>query len=231
MEPKDRIILPLDVDNLRSADALVRELAPYVGFFKIGLELISSVGGSVAVDFVHERGGKVFYDGKFDDIPNTVGRAAKAVAGQRVAAFNLHASAGRDAIAAAVANKGNSLVWGVTVLTSIAEDECTRIFGHPPFAKVRQFGHYLVEAGADGMICSPQELEFLSMDDKLRSFTKVTPGIRAKDAPPDDQRRTMTAGEAVRAGATYLVIGRPITTASSPVDAAKAFANEIAAAV
>ena len=94
MEAKDRIIVALDVDSLDKAKSLVESLAPHVGCFKVGLELLTAVGGPKVVEFVHSLGGQVFYDGKFDDIPNTVGGAAKAVAGPNVQVFNVPASAG-----------------------------------------------------------------------------------------------------------------------------------------
>src|SRR3989338_9665755 len=101
MKAEDKIIVALDVDDLEKVKSLIEELAPYVGCFKIGLELISSVGGPQAVKFVHSLGGEVFYDGKFNDIPNTVGRASKAVSELGVKMFNVHASAGIEAMKAA----------------------------------------------------------------------------------------------------------------------------------
>lgn len=232
MEVKDRIIVALDVPSLEQAGQLIAELAPYVGCFKVGLELLTAEGGPSAVRFVHEHGGQVFYDGKFCDIPNTVGNAAKAAARLGVKMFNVHASAGQKAIEAAVANKGGSLVLGVTVLTSIGKmedgtDECLSIFGGEVSAKVKQFAQMLADAGADGIICSPKELGVLN------DFTllKITPGVRPEWAAAGDQKRIMTPAEAIKAGATALVIGRPITKPpegiGTPADAAKKIAEEI----
>lgn len=234
MEIKDRIIVALDVSSLKQAGQLIAELAPYVGCFKIGLELLTAEGGPNVVHFVHEHGGQIFYDGKFCDIPNTVGNAARAVAGLGVKMFNVHASAGQKAIEAAVANRGASLLFGVSVLTSIGKmedgtDECLSIFGDVVSAKVKQFARMLANAGADGIICSPKELEVL----EDFALLKITPGVRPKWAAAGDQKRIMTPSEAIKAGATALVIGRPITKPPAEIgtraDAAKKIAEEIAA--
>lgn len=233
MQAKDRIIVALDVGNLNSARSLVENLAPYVGCFKVGLELVTAVGAPQVIQFVHELGGQVFYDGKFDDIPNTVGKASKAVTDFNVRMFNVHASAGIEAMMAAVANKGQSLVLAVTVLTSLEENNAHLIFGGPSKAKVLQYARDAKLAGCDGVICSPQELELLGKQKELGGLIKVTPGVRPEWAAVGDQKRVMTPAEAINAGATALVIGRPITQPpaeiGSPVDAAKKIAEEISA--
>ena len=231
MEAKDRIIVALDVDNLDKAASLVENLAPYVGCFKVGLELLTAVGAPKVVEFIHSFGGQVFYDGKFDDIPNTVGAAAKVVAAMNVKMFNVHASAGVEAMMAAVANKGRSLVLAVTVLTSLEENNVHLIFGGPSKAKVLQFTRDAKIAGCDGVICSPQELGLLGKQKELGELLKVTPGVRPEWTTADDQKRIMTPAEAIMAGADALVIGRPITKPpaeiGTPVDAAKKIAEEI----
>lgn len=233
MEMKDRIIVALDVDNLDKARSLVEILASYVGCFKVGLELLTAVGAPQVVKFVHGLGGKIFFDGKFDDIPNTVGGAAKAVAGMNVKMFNVHASAGIEAMMAAVSNKGQSLVLAVTVLTSFEENNAHLVFGAPSNAKVLQLARDAKLAGCDGIICSPQELELLRRQKELAGLLMVTPGVRPEWAAAGDQKRIMTPAEAIRAGATALVIGRPITKPpaeiGTPADAAKRIAEEIAA--
>lgn len=245
MEAKDRIILPLDVDSIPKAIALVKQLKDYVGPFKVGLELIYSMLASLLVKDGAEAvgnlnqirelfwllGAQEFIDSKLADIPNTVGGASLAISKMGPKMFNIHASAGRDAVAKAVANKGSALVLGVTVLTSIAEKECESIFGEKPGPKVQQFAKMLADVGADGIICSPQELELLNLSNLL----KATPGVRPLWAAVGDQKRVMTPGEAIKAGASYLVIGRPITQPPAeiggPVEAAKKIAEEIAAAL
>lgn len=250
MEPKDRIIVALDVDDPIRAMSLVEDLASRVGCFKIGLEFINSMLASLIAPKAQELAvgnlqtirelfkllkGNILWDGKFDDIPNTVGGASKGVVRIGVKMFNVHASAGKEAVAQAVANKGNSLVLGVTVLTSIAEDECVSIFGDKPDNKVLHFARMLNEAGADGIICSPKELATLSGASAFDGLLKVTPGVRPAWAAKGDQKRVMTPADAIKAGADYLVIGRPIRQPpeeiGSPVEAAKKIAEEIAGAI
>ncbi|MDO8461961.1 MAG: orotidine-5'-phosphate decarboxylase [Deltaproteobacteria bacterium] len=231
MTPSDRIIVALDVDNLEKAKGLVEGLSPHVGCFKVGLELITAAGAPQVVKFIHTLGGEIFFDGKFDDIPNTVGAASKAVAAMGVKMFNVHASCGIESMKAAVANKGKSLLLAVTVLTSIDEKTCQHIFGKSPAEKVLQLALDAAEAGVDGIICSPKDLSSLSKESKLKNLMKVTPGVRPDWASKGDQKRTMTPAEAIRAGATALVIGRPITSPpteiGTPVDAAKKILEEI----
>lgn len=243
MKAKDRIIAALDVDSPNEALSLVQDLGPHVGCFKIGLQFINAMLGSIIVpekepealsglrkirDLFTALDGNVLWDGKFDDIPNTVGDASQEVVKIGVKMFNLHVSAGEEAIKRAVASRRNSLVLGVTVLTSIDEKECVSIFGDKPGNKVLQFAKTLIGAGADGVICSPKELRLLS---QYRQLLKVTPGIRPDWAQREDQKRVMTPGEAIKAGANFLVIGRPIrkppAEIGSPVDAAKNIAEEI----
>ncbi|MBI4121291.1 MAG: orotidine-5'-phosphate decarboxylase [Parcubacteria group bacterium] len=231
VDPKEKNIVALDVSDLSEAGSLVRDLAPYVGGFKIGLELATAVGGPQAVTFVHTLGGRVFYDGKFCDIPNTVGRAAKAVAAMGVKMFNVHASCGVPAMAAAVENKGDSLVLAVTLLTSLSEDDVNVLFGGPSKVKVLQLARDAMRAGCDGVICSPQELEFLRSHEDLAHFPFYTPGVRPAGVGKQDQKRVMTPYEAIRAGAHALIIGRPITADPDPVAAAKRINAEIALAL
>ncbi len=253
MNPKDRIIVALDVNNLDDARLLVENLSPCVGGFKIGLQLMTAVGGPHATKFVHSLGGQVFYDGKFHDIPNTMGEAAKEVSDLGVKMFNVHASAGTTAMRAAVANKGKSLALAVTVLTSLNAKDIFET-GYPsqwpgveglehyyPYdlnghayiqPLVKQMARCAKVAGCDGIICSAKELEFLGRDEELKSLLKVTPGIRPAWAASNDQKRTMTPAQAIAAGADYIVIGRPITNPpaeiGTPVDAVKRIIEEIA---
>lgn len=235
MDVKDRIIVALDVNDLDEVESLVRELAPHVGYFKVGLQLLTSVGAPKVVEFLHSLNGRVFLDGKFDDIPNTVGEAAQAVSLLGVAMFNVHASAGIEAMMAAVHHKRNSCVLAVTVLTSLEENNAHLIFGAPSKAKVLQLARDAKLAGVDGIICSPQELELLAKQKELGEFLKVTPGVRPEWAAVGDQKRVMTPGDAIAAGATALVIGRPITKppkeVGGPADAAQRIAEEITIAL
>ena len=232
MSAKDKIIVALDVDNLEDAGTLIGQLAPHVGCFKIGLELMTSVGAPEAVRFIHQRGGRVFLDGKFNDIPATVGKAAKAAARLGVTMFNVHASAGVEAMRAAAANKGSSLLLAVTVLTALDEGACRSIFGAAPDEAVLRFAQDAREAGVDGIICSPRDLGALGKDRRFDKLLKVTPGVRPAWASPGDQKRVMTPKEAVEMGATALVIGRPITNPpaeiGSPAEATRRILAEIA---
>jgi orotidine-5'-phosphate decarboxylase len=210
---RDKIIVALDASSREEAEPLIQKIAPHVGCFKIGLELITALGAPEAVQLVHQYQGGVFFDGKFADIPNTVGKAAAVVShALKVRMFNLHASCGIKAMQAAVrASNGLSIVLAVSVLTSLDEENAHLIFGAPVKAKVLQFARDATSAGCDGIICSPQELAFLAKHEELKSLAKVTPGIRPCWAVANDQERITTPGDAIRAGATMLVVGRPIT--------------------
>lgn len=169
MEPKDCLIVPLDVKSPSAALALIDELSLYVGKFKVGLELLMSILSYVA--FSHGEGavtevrrlfselrGRVFFDGKFHDIPNTVGGAADAIRMFEAWAFDVHASGGSEAIVAAAAVKHEANLLAVTVLTSLNSTQCMSIFGGTPTAKVEQFAQLAQKAGADGVVCSPGEI-------------------------------------------------------------------------
>ena len=242
MQAKDRIIVALDVDHPEKALELATKLKPLVGSFKIGLELITAMLASIlGRDYMVAQsnmqkirelfellGRQFFWDGKFKDIPNTVAAVSKIV-GQiiKVGMFNVHASSGIKGMMAAADNKGGSKVLAVTVLTSHEENNAFFDYGAPSKAKVLQYARDAKLAGCDGVICSPQELALLNDQPELVGLQKVTPGIRSPEDPPDDQKRTMTAHEAILAGADALVIGRPITKAASPVDAVRGIVEQI----
>jgi orotate phosphoribosyltransferase len=230
---RKRIVLALDVDTLDKALDLVRRLHPYVGMFKVGLELLTAEGAPQVVKAIKEAGGEVFYDGKFDDIGNTIGAATKAAAKHGVKIINLHASATMPAMLEAVKNKGRAKIYAVTVLTSIDEPNSNIIFGGPTKAKVLQMAREATLAGCDGIICSPQELEMLGACPELSSLKKMTPGIRPAFSQVNDQKRIMTPAEAIKAGAHLLVIGRPITKPDgmTPEEAAQKVLEEVASAL
>lgn len=173
---------------------------------------------------------RLFLDGKFADIPTTVGKATKAMHGLCARMFTVHASSSVSAMRRAVENKNSSIALAVGVLTSYEENDAHLTFGKPVKAAMLQFARYAVSAGFDGIVTSPRELAFLrKYDEEFSGLLKVATGIRHKNSPPDDQEpeRTMTAGDAIRAGADYLVVGRPITNASDPVEEARLIAREI----
>lgn len=242
MQAKDRIIVAVDVDHPDKAIKIVTELSPFVGSFKIGLELITAMLASILVldeaealmnakkvrEFFRLLGRQFFWDGKFKDIPNTIGAVAKIVGHMiKVGIFNVHATAGIKGMMAAVANRGQSKVLAVTVLTSHEENNAFLEYGGPSKAKVLQYARDAKLAGCDGIICSPQELLLLDDQPELNGLSKITPGIRSPEDPPDDQRRTMSPYEAILAGANGLVIGRPITQAVSPSLTADKISQEI----
>lgn len=240
MDPKDRIWLALDVSDAQQAVTLYEELGPYIGLPKIGLELFTSVyasllspltQGNEAVAMMHDfraffrlLGGNFFADIKQDDIPETLRKVTLAIQALAPRYLNVHASAGPGSIKAVIDNKGESQVLGVTVLTSINPDDCISIFGDTRNNKVRAFANMLLELGADGIICSAQELEYLAGYPELAVLKKVTPGIRpdwkvyaeklglpAPEVKKDDQAVPLTPGKAIEYGAYALVIGRPLT--------------------
>lgn len=234
-DPKEHLFVALDMDDLESAGKLIEEIGAEVSGFKVGLQMITRVGPPAAVKFVLDRGGDVFLDGKFHDIPNTMAKAAAAAASLGVMMFNVHAAAGIDAMMAAVENKGNAKVLAVTVLTSF-DEECGNLsLGGPTKVKVLQFARDAKLACCDGVVCSPQELALLGKRKELGpNFLKVTPGVRPPWASANDQKRIMTPGEAIMAGATDLVVGRPIyappAEISSPLEAVKRIKDEMAQA-
>lgn len=256
MQAKDRILVALDVSSLATAQRLVAELAPYVGGFKVGLQLTTAEGAPQVVRAVRYTGGRVMLDLKLHDIPATMAGAVRAASSFEADFLTIHASAGPKGIAEAVAHRGGTKILGVTVLTSHDAAECRDIYGEDPSEKVFRFAEWLAEAGADGIVCSPRELTAVqsirtnlseiragryhmpaaSIDRAERisraftAFTKVIPGIRPDWASTGDQHRAMTPGEAVRAGANYLVIGRPILkppAGMTPIEAAQRIAEEI----
>jgi len=247
MQPKDRIIVALDVDTPEAAIKLVSELKPHVGMFKIGMQLIYSMfagmvtgtDGAALEIFARSRElfglvkGQLFTDLKFHDIFNTVAGAAKAISPINSAMFNLHASADVDAMMGAVANKSNSRVLAVTVLTSLGEEVVHLIYGDPAKGKVLEFARNAKLAGVDGLVCSPQEVTMLRSRRELKGMILVTPGIRPVWASKDDQTRVGTPAGAIEVGADYLVIGRPITNPPAeigfPVDAVHKIVEEIVA--
>lgn len=243
--PYERIIVALDVDTPAEAMRLVELLHEYVGGFKIGLELLMAmitlfVTAASETEAHFQVGtirslfamldGKLFLDGKFHDIPNTVGKATKAMRGLCARMFTVHATASISAMRRAVENKGSSIALAVGVLTSYEENDAHLTYGKPVKAAMLQFARYAVSAGFDGIVTSPRELVFLrKYEDEFSSLLKVATGIRHKNSPLDDQEpeRTMAAGEAIKAGADYLVVGRPVTEATDPVEEARLIAREI----
>jgi orotidine-5'-phosphate decarboxylase len=219
------ICAALDVPDPQAAQRLAERLAGHVGLFKVGLELFVAHGRE-AVDAVRRSGLPIFLDLKLHDIPQTVESAARAVAGLGVEYVTVHASGGAEMIRAARRALPRTKLLAVTALTSLGPEDFDAI-GLARDA-VQRLARLALGAGADGVVCSPQEVAALR-DALGRGPLLVVPGIRPAGAAAGDQRRTGTPAEAVRAGASILVIGRPLRDAPDPAAAADAIAREIAA--
>ena len=234
---RTKLIVALDFPVLREAVAMAEKLAGVADMFKVGLELFSAEGPE-ALRAVAEIGGPVFYDSKLLDIPNTVAGAAAGITGACVAMFNVHATGGAEMMEAAVGAASEKaeqlaiprpLVLGVTVLTSIDEDVLTQIgVARSMREQVTALAQMARRAGLDGVVASPHEIRDVK-EACGEDFLVVTPGIRPATSERGDQKRVMTPGEAARAGADYIVVGRPITRAGDPAEAAVLIAQELAA--
>jgi orotidine-5'-phosphate decarboxylase len=214
--PRERFIVALDVPTKAEALALVRQLSPHPGLFKIGLQLYTAAGPEM-VRAVRDLGGRVFLDLKLHDIPNTVGCAIESAGSLGVEMFTLHLSGGRAMIEAAVrAAAPEMLLLGVTVLTSANEETLREVGVNSSLPEqVLRLAQLGVESGISGLVASAHELLPLRSAHGSK-ITIVTPGIRPAGSPAGDQKRTMTAAEAIRMGADFLVVGRPITAATDP---------------
>lgn len=239
LEGKRRIAVALDFDQRDDLLAAARLLQGEVGTFKLGLEAFTSHGPGLVRDLVG-MGAPVFLDLKLHDIPNTVGGAAAAAARTGASIVNVHASGGPEMMRvagerarAAAAAEGLPVprVIAVTVLTSLdgATLDAVGLRGTPREAVLR-LAVLAREAGLDGVVCSPEEIEAIRGACGL-DFFLVVPGVRPAGTDPGDQKRIATPGAAARSGADLLVIGRPILKAPDPVAAARAIAAEIDAAL
>ena len=236
------VCLPLDgLHTLEAVDALVEELSPFVGLFKVGKESFTRFGPAV-VERVQGRGGGVFLDLKYHDIPNTVKGAARAATELGVSIFNVHASGGVAMMAAALEGVREAMgsggagagerprVIAVTVLTSIDEETLNWECGVPGPVEdqVLRLARLAEGAGLDGVVCSAADMHALK--GQLRpSFLFVTPGIKGTTTPGgEDQKRVLTPGRAVAEGSSLLVVGRAITGAPDRRQAAREVLDDIA---
>jgi len=233
-----RLIVALDTDRREDALALVRTLQPAVRSFKIGLQLFTAHGPEIVRE-VAATGADIFLDLKFHDIPNTVAGAVYSTAGlPGVSLMTLHGSGGRRMMEAAVKARDGwaagqaggtprPRLLGVTVLTSMGTEDLAEVgVPAPPDQQVERLATLARQAALDGLVCSPLEvgaLRALLGPDLLL----ITPGIRPAGAETGDQRRVSTPAAALAAGASHLVIGRPITAAPSPLDAAHSILAEL----
>lgn len=236
---RQRLIFALDVDNFEDAKTWVERLAGKVGVFKVGKQLFTRCGPEV-VRMASDSGAEVFLDLKYHDIPNTVAKAGLEALKLGVRMFNVHALGGREMMEALVAEvdaavpRGTPerpLLLAVTILTS-SNDETLREIGidRPVAEMVPRLARLAKEAGMDGVVASPKEVGLIR-EACGEDFVIVTPGVRPSFASQDDQKRVTTPADALRAGADYLVIGRPISAAANPVEAADCIIEEMQTAL
>ena len=211
---RPEVILALDVDTLEIAAAFVDKLYPKIKIFKVGSHLFTAYGPKV-IEMLHKKGAQVFLDLKYLDIPNTVAGAVAAAVLLKVKMLTLHISGGVEMLEAAVAAAARQakvskvtkpLLIGVTILTSQAAE----------VKEVLALAKIGVSSGLDGVVCSVREAAVLRQKIK-KDFVIITPGLRMNNSVRDDQKRTATAGQAVKAGSNFLVIGRPILKARDPL--------------
>ena len=230
-----RLIVALDVRSLEEAKKLVETLGETVNFYKVGMELFYRVGSSV-LRYLTAQGKEVFLDLKLHDIPNTVAEGLCSLMDEKVSLLNVHASGGYMMMKTAAkrlkeeaTRRGISAprIIAVTVLTSLGEAEWREMGQTEPIAeKVVRLAKLAQRAGLDGVVASPQEAAAIRRACG-NDFIIVTPGIRPLEATPDDQSRVASPAEALRNGATHLVVGRPVRTADNPHAAAQAILEEM----
>ncbi|HEY6185608.1 MAG TPA: orotidine-5'-phosphate decarboxylase [Terriglobales bacterium] len=229
LTPRDRLIVALDVSSAAAARKIVAAVGESVSTFKVGMQLYTAEGPGLVRELV-AAGRKVFLDLKYHDIPNTVASAVKEAAGLGVSMLTVHAGGGskmlRGAVEAAAANP-SLIVLAVSVLTSMDEDDLHEISVQGSVEKqVLSLGKLALDAGCQGLVSSAKEAPALrkSYGEK---FALITPGVRPAGLEHGDQARVVTPAQAVQAGASHIVVGRPITGAANPQQAAKNIIDEI----
>jgi len=233
---RHRLIFALDVESFAESEELVKLLAKEVGVFKVGKQLFLHSGPEV-VRMIHRHGGDVFLDLKFHDIPHTVAKAGAEAARLGVRFFDLHASGSFEMMERTHAEvvrvcrrEGirRPKILAVTVLTSLGKSDLRRVGIEPDVEhQVVRLARLAKRAGMDGVVASPLEIGRIRRECG-RSLLIVTPGVRPPSDTRDDQKRVMTPHEAMRAGADYLVIGRPIRDAKDPLAAAREVVADMA---
>jgi orotidine-5'-phosphate decarboxylase len=225
--PTDKFIIALDTDSPKAALDLASHLKGEVSFFKVGLQLFAREGPNIVRE-LRRLGVDVFLDLKMHDIPKTVANAIIAARDLEARFVSIHTVGGAEMISAAVeAVKGSRTeLLGITVLTSLDDHALREIgFDHSATGQVLHLARLATKSGLSGLVCSPLEIEpirqQLGNDMKL-----VTPGIRSGKEEKQDQKRTLSAAEALQRGATHLVIGRPVTQAADPLAAVKELKQE-----
>jgi orotidine-5'-phosphate decarboxylase len=236
----EKIIVSLDYDELEDAKKTIEQLKGTGVYVKFGNQLGTYAGWKNTTDLARHYGLRVFCDTKFKDIPNTVEKSARSITRFEPDLFNIMADNHIDALKAAVKGrdqaikdyglKSKPLIIGVTVLTSMDDATSTAIYGDRSEAKVLQFAENAAEAGLDGLVCSAQEAKMLRHNAKTKNLILITPGIRPANSATSDQARVTTPAQALKNGADYLVMGRPIIQAPnnlSPRAALDAIIDEL----
>ncbi len=235
---KNRVICAIDTDDMDFASKLAKDLKDHVGGFKLGLEFFTSHGPQ-GIAKIQAIGIPIMLDLKFHDIPNTVSGAVKAATKLNVSMMTIHTGGSSDMMrqAAEVAMETATKMkitppklLGVTVLTSLDDEDLTELgYKQKATDRVRRLAEMAQLCGLNGVVASARELNLLQ-DQRSKDFLLVTPGIRPSwSADAHDQKRTLEPADAIKAGSDYLVVGRPITRAKDPIDAAKRIVQEIGA--
>ena len=229
-QSKDRLIVALDVSSAVAVRHIVQTIGDAAGTYKVGKQLFTAEGPQVVRDLV-ASGRKVFLDLKFHDIPNTVAAAVRSACELGVAMLTVHASGGskmlKAAVEAAAQSPAKPLVLAVTVLTSFADADLQEVgVSGTALSQVLRLGALARNAGCGGLVASAKEVKELRRE-LGEGFAIVTPGVRPAGSAAGDQARVVTPADAVAAGSTYLVVGRPILDAPDPAKAAAAIISEI----
>ncbi len=232
MTGRERLIVALDVDTREKAERLVDLLSPEVDIFKVGIAPFTAFGEAI-LEKIKDNGKRCFLDLKFHDIPNTVANAARKAAEKNVFMMNFHCLGGKKMLEAAVsgAKKGSKkekpLLLGVTVLTSICEEDVNALgLGVKLEDKVLELAGVARDTGLDGVVASAKEVRKIK-EICGKDFVTVTPGIRPLWAAKGDQQRVFSPAEAISEGADYIVVGRPIVQAEDPLEAARKIIEEM----
>ena len=235
MTSKDKLIVALDVDTPAKALDLVQRLHNVAGMFKVGSQLFTAAGPQIVRDII-ALDSKVFLDLKFHDIPHQIAGAARSAAELGVSLFTIHASGGSEMMRRAAESVAEvsqqtgvrSRVLAITVLTSMDATTLSDIgVSSTPSESVMRLVKLAEAAGVDGVVASPQEIETIRSTVSNPNFLVVTPGIRPAATANEDQKRVATPASAIAAGASYLVVGRPITGAPDPLVAAEQIIAEM----
>lgn len=231
LSARERLVLALDLEDMVQAREALVELKNEIGMVKIGLQFCSALGLPRAIEFVSVLcpGRGIVVDLKLHDVPKTMARATAAIVRYpQVKLFTMHASANVEGMQGVVKRSGaTAKALGVTVLTSMTEAQCRRIYGKSPPDKVREMVEDMLEAQVPGLVCSPQELEMLDRDEKFDGLIRMVPGATPAWAPAKEQARPLPPREAMRLGADLLVFGSAILEVPEGIESRVAAARLI----